>query len=942
MLQEPWRVTLCSGLTARQGVHVVSRFRTQKTGLLLAYLALYGERSYGREELADLFWPEDAPKDALASLRTALNSLRKHLEPPGVGQGQVLVSNRTHVGLASDTVRTDVEDFRTAIALAARSSEIGEKTTLLKQAVEAVSGELLPGSYEEWVLQARELLEEQMQGALKELVGLLAAQEEWEQALLFALRWAHRNALNEEAHLAVMQSLVALKRPGDALQQFERLRVLLWEEMRVAPSAEVCTLAKVAGTALETAGTPVEADRASRPSRAKAAHASKGDRADRATTAALLPTVAAVPDAERVMVRLPLPLTPFFGREQELQRLCALLTPETPMEAFENRRRNRRVWKPRVVTLLGTGGSGKTRLAIEAAKVCAATGDRSICFVALADADTSERMVQLIAEAVCPNASADRAPREVITTILGSAPALLVLDNLEQIVEAGAEVVGDLLQRLPELTVLVTSRVRLNLEGEREFVLGALPTPEEVDTPECLLEFASVQLFVDRAQAACADFQLTVRNAGSVAALCRRLEGVPLALELAASWAQTLSPSQMLGRLDRRFELLRARRKGMAARHQALEVCIEWSFRLLAPEVRAFFCRLCLLRGEWTLETAEVIAGDREALEKVQRLREASFLLAREVLEGEGATLRFSMLESLREFGLGQLASEEMDAGYERLIHYVSAAGSTLSVLKTIHTENVRAVSHWCRTCARGTTLELPLIVALKTFWFSRGGWREGREWVQDALQRHAGEETAAYRSARNMLGTLHWMLHETVEAKRCFDVALALAEQAGDDALAARLLNNLAMTATQEGDLVRACALGEQSLHFAQRLGDEILVTALMNNLGSALMSLEQYETAREYLEECLRRSHEQETPGIAGNALANLAGIAKRLGDGRAARRMYEESLELVRAAQDQSGVVEVLRMLAELLEEQGEAVQARRLLDERAALRQQLEEG
>jgi predicted ATPase/DNA-binding SARP family transcriptional activator/Tfp pilus assembly protein PilF len=936
MLEERWRITLCGGLVMRQGVQVITRFRTQKTGLLLAYLALNGERVHGREELAELFWPDS--ERPLHSLRLALASLRQQLEPPGVGQGQVLAASRTHVGLAAGTVRTDVGNFRAVIADAARASSSGEKVRLLRQGVEAMGGELLPGSYEEWVLQAREVLGEQMQGALKELVGLLTDQEEWEQALLFALRWAHLNSLNEEAHLAVMQILLALRRPGDALQQFQRLRVSLWDEMRTAPSQEVCALANAAGAGLETA---VEVVEAGERLRANSTVVSVGAEAAVTSGSAPLRAAAVVPVGSRSVVRLPLPLTPFFGREQDLQRLCSLLTPDVAGQASESGMEAVRTWKPRVVTLLGTGGSGKTRLAIEAARVCAAEAETTVCFVALVDADTAERMVQLIAETVCPNASADLAPHDVILSTLDGVSALLILDNMEQIAEEGAEVLGGLLQRLPDLTALVTSRVRLNLDGEREFVLGALPTPAQVDTPECLLEFASVQLFVDRAQAACADFQLTVRNAGHVAALCRRLEGLPLALELAASWAQTLSPAQMLGRLDRRFDLLRARRKGMASRHQALEVCIEWSFRLLPADVQAFFCRLCLLRGEWTLETAEVIAADNEALDKVQRLREASFLLAQEAVQADGPTLRFHMLESLREFGLKQLDPAEIDAGYEHLTRHIIAA-RTLDALRLIHTENVRTAVHWSRYSARGTELELRLINALKMFWFSRGAWMEGRDWVQDALRRHVGETTSAYRNAWNMLGSLHWLLHETVEARRCFEEALAIAEQAGDDALAVRVLNNLAMTATQEGDLVRACALGEQSLVFARRLGDEILVTALMNNVGSAHMALKQYETARGYLEESLRRSREQGTPAMAGNSLANLAGVAEKLGDGGTARRMYEESLELLRACEDQSGVVEVLRFLAGLLEEQGEAVQARRLLAERDALLQRLEGG
>lgn len=931
MLEERWRITLCGSLAMRQGALVITRFRTQKTGLLLAYLALNGERIHGREELAELFWPEnDRP---LQSLRMALVSLRRQLEPPGVGQGQVLSAGRSHVGLVSGTVRTDVADFHTALAESAGISESGEKTRLLRHGVEAVSGELLPGSYEDWVLQARALLAEQVQGALKELVGLLAAQKEWEQALQFALRWAHMNTLNEEAHLAVMQILLALRRPNDALKQFQRLRALLWDEMGVLPSAELCALARAARPRLETvthAGEEVQ-EYKRLPDEASA---SFGD----AKPVSMFASAPPNHEASRSFVRLPLPLTPFFGRKEELHRLGALLMPRPEEVAIGNWVKAPAVWKPRLVTLLGTGGSGKTRLAIEAARIYAAEVGGMVCFAGLVDADTRERMVQLIAEAACPNAAIDRVPIEILTTILEDAgSSLLILDNIEQVVEAGAELVSELLQLLPGLTILVTSRVRLNLEGEREFVVGALPTPEQVDTPECLLEFASVELFVDRAKAACADFQLTVHNAASVGALCWRLEGLPLALELAASWAQTLTPAQMLVRLDRRFDLLRARRKGMASRHQTLEVCIDWSFRHLPPEVREFFCRLCLLRGDWSLAAAEKIAGDSQALEKLQRLREASFLLAREVVDTEGTTLRFHMLESLREFGLNQLAPGEIDAGYERLTQYLLAIPN-VEVMRVIHPENVRAAAHWCRTSA--SPFELALLNKLKMFWLYNGGWREQCAWMQDALRRHAGEETDEYRKAWNTLGALHWLLKETAKAKHCFEEALTLAERTGDDTLAARLLNNLAMTANSEGDLVRGCALGEQCLSLARKLGDEPLVTALTNNVGSTYMSLKQYEKAQAYLEESLHRSREHGITGIEGLSLANLGEIAHEQGDAQTARQRYEESLEVFRRAEELPRVVQMLGRLSDVIEAQGELSQARRLRDERASLMLRLE--
>ena len=312
---------------------------------------------------------------------------------------------------------------------------------------------------------------------------------------------------------------------------------------------------------------------------------------------------------------------------------------------------------------------------------------------------------------------------------------------------------------------------------------------------------------------------------------------------------------------------------------------------------------------------------------------------AREAPDATGTTQHFRILESLREFGMEQLSPQEIDAWQARLARTFIELPHPNPILG-IDIENIRAVVQWCRTSVTEPGLELELLNALKSFWLARGGWIEGRRWLQEALRRHAGENMAAYRAAWNTLGSLHWLLRETAHAKRCFGEALTLSEQAGDDALAARVLNNLMMTATQEGDLVLACTLGEQSLHFAQRLDDQVLVAALLNNVGSAHLSLGQYETARDYLEQSLRKNREQGVPNMAAICLVNLGEIARHLGDRDTARQMYEEGLEMLRAAEDQVSIEETLRSLAQVLEEQGEIAQARLLREESAALRLRLE--
>ena len=620
--------------------------------------------------------------------------------------------------------------------------------------------------------------------------------------------------------------------------------------------------------------------------------------------------------------RLPLSFSRFFGREAEMTTVMTLLVSD----------------QRRLVTLTGPGGTGKTRLALETARRLEEPFPGAIWFVPLADMSDPTLIAEAILEALGLPSPGSVDPLDQAVRALSGQNSCLVLDNFEQLADSGAHVVQTLLERVSTLSVLVTSRQTLGLTGECEFAVPTLPTPPRIHTPSTLVQYGSVQLFIDRAQAIRPDFQVTDSNAPAVAELCVRLEGLPLAIELAAARVQVLTPAQMLARLDRRFELLRTRRKGVTARHQALEVCIDWSFRLLEPEVQAFFCRLCLLRGEWTLETAEIVAGESDVLEKVQRLREASFLLMREAFDAGGTTLRFHMLESLREFGLERLDPRELNAGYERLTRHFSALSGP-DPFATVDTENVRVVVCWCHSSEIGHSMELDLLNALMHFWSNRGGWLEGREWMEAALERHAGEATLAQRKAWNTLGFLNAMLGDDSRARECFERVLADSKQAEDPVMTVRALSNLAIITVREGDSSLGCALMEQSLHQAERLGDARIIATQNYNVGAAHLDLGHYEEARRFLDRGLQQSREQGFAGGIALCLGSLAQLARKEGDSPSARRMLEESLEMYRDVGEQPRVVEMLDHLVELLEEQGDSVQAHIYAEESALLQKRL---
>jgi predicted ATPase len=292
-----------------------------------------------------------------------------------------------------------------------------------------------------------------------------------------------------------------------------------------------------------------------------------------------------------------LQLNRFFGRAEEIAQLQWLLEPGAEGAA-------------RLVTLTGPSGAGKTRLAVEVAAILrAAYGDRE-WFVSLADLSDGSLVGEAIAGAMRLQREPNQDPLECVVASLNGGPSLLLLDNFEHLTESGTVLVETLIERAPSLSLLVTSQHRLEVAGERELPVMPLPTPAEESTAEQALECPSVRLFVDRAQAARPDFVLTERNATAVATLCSRLEGVPLAIELAAAWAQMLTPAQMVARLSNRFDLLVSPRKRGLARHRTLRSAITWSYRLLSPELQRLFARLSVFRGGWDLDAARDVCED--------------------------------------------------------------------------------------------------------------------------------------------------------------------------------------------------------------------------------------------------------------------------------------------------------------------------------------------
>jgi DNA-binding SARP family transcriptional activator len=580
-----WHISLLGGLRAEQNNQSLTRFRSQKTGALLAYLAYHMDRLHPRDILADMLWQEDAPDAARASLRTALNSLRKQLEPPGAPPQSILLADRSLVGLRREAVTTDIGLFHDALQEARRTSDPHTRAGYLARAVQVYHGELLPGFYDDWVLAGRRHLEEAYTGALRQLTAYAEGTGDLSQALDYALRVVTIDPVSEEAHVDVIRLFRRAGKPREALQQYDALAHILREQLDSDPAEESRSLAvSIRGTLAR----PVTVRRSHRHARPPA----------------LAGTSRSVQRQEPSLPRpsIPLPMMPFFGREQEIEHLVDLL--QRGGRAFSTAR-NSPGNRLRLVTLLGPGGSGKTRLSIEVARQCQRAFADAVWFVALADLSDPQAIPDAILDAMELSRTVDAPWFAAVQAALGERPGLLILDNFEHLLEAGAGYVRDLLTHLPGLVCLATSRLRLDLDGERIVLVAPLPVPlKEQSAPEDLLEYSSIRLFLDRAQASRADFQLTSQNAAAVAELCRRLEGLPLALELAASWAQVLTPHQMLERTQNRLSLRTRRKRDDKGRHESLHTAVEWSYRLLSAELQLLFQRLSVFRGGWNLAAA--------------------------------------------------------------------------------------------------------------------------------------------------------------------------------------------------------------------------------------------------------------------------------------------------------------------------------------------------
>ncbi|MCC6176140.1 MAG: tetratricopeptide repeat protein [Chloroflexi bacterium] len=577
---------------------------------------------------------------------------------------------------------------------------------------------------------------------------------------------------------------------------------------------------------------------------------------------------------------LPVQPTLLIGREQAVRAVNELLSRDDV----------------RLVTLTGPGGIGKTRLGLHVAADVIDQYEDGVFLVELAAISDPSLVASAAAQALGVTAAAGRPVLDVLADHLLNRRLLLVLDNFEQVLDA-ATVVDDVLRRCPAVSILVTSRAPLQLRGEHEFPVPplALPRPGRPLTPESLSQYEAVALFIERATAIRPDFAVTNANAPSVAGICARLDGLPLAIELAAARVRLLPPEALLARLGRSLDLLSGGRRDLPSRQQTLRSAIAWSYDLLhAPEQR-LFRRLGVFVGGFTLEAAEAVCnadGDLggDILDSVGLLVESSLVRSSGMSNGEP---RFTILETVREYALEQLeASGETCVTrrrhrdcYQALAERVAAElrGPRDAVLfdqLELEHGNLRAALDWCEAEADGFEAAANMAEALAWFWMLPNHAREAWSRVERLAGQGAGS-TAARARLFGVTGHLAYARGAHADALRWLEQSLALWREEGDSRGLATVLSWLALLARASGDLARAAMLLEESANLVRRAGPETARDAVLAAFA--------------------------ETP------FASLAVLTEQQGNLAQARLLLDEDLAFCRARGDLHGVANALRALA-----------------------------
>ncbi len=840
------------------------------------YLVVERWRPVAADELANAVWGEELPPTWRAALRGVIARIRAALTAAGIDGARVLTSGVPGYQIdlpAGSTV--DIEGAERSLQAALERVDLDPFRACAdaRAAAHVLRGDFLAGAEGPWVERRQAELTEFHVRALEVLSTAAMSSGDPAGALRAAEEAVSLQPFRESAHVRVMAAHEAAGNRAAALRAYERCRRRLAEELGIAPGP---------GTErvyIELLGQEPPAFEA--------------------------PAVAATGN-------LPAPLTRFVGRQGERARIADLLT------------------STRLVTMTGPGGVGKSRLAIEVAGDLARAYPDGVWLIELAALADSSLLVEQATSVLGVADAAGATAMQSLLAHLRSKRSLLVLDNCEHLVAACAPLVDCVLRACAGVRVLATSREPLCIGGETIFALPPLSIPPagEEASLGSLLRHDAVALFVDRAHAASPELDLEP-SAAAVATVCRRVDGIPLAIELAAARVRSLTVPEIAQRLSDRFDLLAAGPRTAPRRHQTLRAALDWSYDGLSSPERRIFVALSVFSGSFTAEAADAICGE-PAVELVFRLVDKSLVVA----DRSGSTTRYRLLETIRHYGKEKLGAERAGVAASRALLQWSATlaeaaeagleGPDQPVwLRTLDAEhdNIRGALDWA--AAETANLDGPrTAAALWRYWEIRGFLGEGRSRIEAMMRVDAPASLLAKLS--NSAAVLAQSQGHLPAARRLYQRALDLRRSLGDRLGVTAALNGLGNVAVGEDDLFGAKLIFEQNLDTSRELGDPRMIAASLMNLGVVVQLLfvtgrtSEHEGAAEahalYSEsQCMYRAL-GDTRGVA-QSLENLGAIAPYQGDDGAAQSFLEESLVLRRQLHDKSGIAASARFLGHL---------------------------
>jgi non-specific serine/threonine protein kinase len=641
--------------------------------------------------------------------------------------------------------------------------------------------------------------------------------------------------------------------------------------------------------------------------------------------------------SDKPITNLPTSLTTFIGREKEQSDIIRLLI------------------KHRLVTLTGSGGVGKTRLSIKVGEQVLANYTDGVWLVELAPILDPLLVPRITAIALGLRDEPQLPITDMLSDYLREKKMLVILDNCEHLQDACAQLVDPLLKRCTGLKILATGREPLGNMGEALYRVPSLVLPDMQQLISTFRDFESVKLFEERAQLARFNFSLTLENASSVAQICHRLDGIPLAIELAAAKVTVFSPEQIAKRLDESFNLLTTRSPTELPHHHTLRATMEWSYDLLTEPEQRLFCRVSVFVGGFILEAAEEICGDdglnrNDILELLGHLVDKSLVNAEQGSPTAGT--RYRILETIRQYGLEKLreVGEESQIHTQHLEYFLQLAEQAEPKLLTSEQEitlteldaeygNLSSALEWAMK--NNPVRALQLATALSQFWEVRGYIGQGRIAIERALRQAQGAPKEL--RAKGLLCDAHMADRQGdyARAKASVEESLDMWREMGDKKGIADSLRVLGSVVWVQGDYVAAQNYYEECLALLQEIGDKRGIASTLNNLGNAVVRTGDYAAARRYEEESVAIFRELGDNLSLAMALNNLGVVAEEQGDSNAARRFYEESISISRELGEKTFVVYALNGLAHVICLQGDLINAWRYYRESLVISQEIGE-